>query len=253
MPFTAIHPAAILPFFPLSRSRGWRTALVLGALTPDLIRVLPGVGREFSHSIPGVAFLAAPLAFALTPIVSRWLVPRLARLPGCEALSKPSSSRFPWLLAIMGALLGGGTHLLWDLFTHDGPIIIHWALLDTKLMDSKAGPIHLRHMAWAFHSLLGGALLAAAFVRMVATSPRGWRALFCGAWIRLATATLLPLALLFRLRAIDGIPFHEDVILFVRSTSPLTMPALGVTALASLLLFLWETRAPASAAPTRNP
>lgn len=250
MPFTAIHPAATLPFFPLSRSRGWRTALVLGALTPDLIRALPGVGREFSHSVPGVLLLAAPLAFVLTPLVSRWIVPRFARLPGCEALARSGPSSFPWLLMGLGALVGGFTHLLWDLFTHDGPTILHWAILDTKLMDSEAGPIRLRHMAWTVHSLLGGALLAAAFARMVAVSSSGWRALLSGAWIRLAVATLLPLAVLFRLRAVDGVPLHEDAILFVRSTSPLTMPVLGATALAGLVVFLWETRRPRK--PTRE-
>ncbi len=242
MPFTAIHPAATLPFFPFSRSRGWRTALVLGALTPDLIRAFPGVGRQFSHSIPGVVLLAAPFAMLLTPIVSRWLVPRFARLPGCESLARTAPSSFPWLLTILGALIGGGTHLIWDLFTHDGPTILHWSFLDTKLMDSKAGPIHLRHMAWLFHSILGCLLLAWAFARMMARSAQGWRALLTGPWIRMALVVVTPLALLFRLRAVDGVPIEQDVILFVRSTSPLTMPVLGATAIACLLVFLWETR-----------
>lgn len=242
MPFTAIHPAATLPFFFLSRSRGWRTALVLGALTPDLIRALPGVDREFSHSIPGVVLLAAPLAVLISPMVSRWLVPRFARLPGCEALAHTAPSSLPWLLMILGALIGGGTHLIWDLFTHDGPTIVHWSLLDTKLMDSKAGPIRLRQLSWLFHSILGCLLLCGAFARMVAQSTQGWRALFLGPWLRLALVAFTPLALLFRLRAVDGIPFEQDVILFVRNTSPLTMPVLGLTALACLLMFLWETR-----------
>lgn len=246
MPFTAIHPAATLPLFRLSRSRGWRSALVLGSITPDLIRGLPNVGREFSHSLPGILLVAAPLAFVCAPIVSRWLVPRLARLPGCEALADTSPAPFPWLLALVGAILGGGTHLLWDLFTHDGPPLVHWALLDVQLMDSEAGPIHLRQLAWITHSILGGMLLAGAFLRMVARSRTGWRALATGAWIRLALAASIPLAVLFYARAVDGIPFPQDVILFVRSKSPLTFPVLRASALGCLLLVFWETRRPRS-------
>jgi len=243
MPFTAIHPAATLPLFRLSRSRGWRSALVLGAMTPDIARAIPGIGREFSHSLPGVLMVSAPMAFALTPIVSRWLVPRLARLPGCEALADPSPSRFPWLLVLLGALLGGGTHLLWDLFTHDGgPTLVHWALLDLKVMDSQAGPVHLRQLAWIAHSLLGGILLAGAFLRMITRSKAGWQALATGTWIRLALAAMAPLGALFYVRAVNGIPIYQDAILFVRSKSPLTFPVLGAAAMVSLLLVLWETR-----------
>lgn len=238
---TLVHPAAILPLVRLSRTRGWKTALVLGAMAPDLVRLLPGVGRELSHSLLGLGILVLPFTLVLAPLISRWVLPRAMRLPGLAGLVDPKE-RFGWEWAILGAILGGGTHLFWDLFTHDGGPTIPSAFLDTKIMDSVAGPIRIRHLAWGLHSLLGAGVLVAALAWILVRSPGGPRTLLHPTWIRLATAFTLPIAWLYYVSATHGIPFYEDAILLVRIASPWTRPALLLSALGTLGLFFWETR-----------
>jgi hypothetical protein len=129
MPFTLAHPAAILP---LRGSRFLRTApLVIGAVTPDVPYYLPlgpsghplRVGLD-THSLLGactvdlalgllllaVAVLLREPLTALLPARARWLC-----LEGLEPFRRRAAE---WLLAPLAILIGVGSHLLWDSFTH---------------------------------------------------------------------------------------------------------------------------------------
>src|SRR5215472_18003188 len=129
MPFTLAHPAAVLP---LRGSRFLRTApLVIGAVTPDVPYYLPlgpsghplRVGLD-THSLVGactvdvalgllllaIAVLLREPLTALLPARARWLC-----LQGLEPFRRRAGE---WLLAPLAILLGVGSHLLWDSFTH---------------------------------------------------------------------------------------------------------------------------------------
>ncbi|CRK62213.1 conserved membrane-spanning protein [Alloactinosynnema sp. L-07] len=119
MPFTLAHPAAVLPFF---RTRLPTSALVAGALAPDLLQFagLSRLDTGFTHTIPGF-ILTIPLALILTAVwhhcaqeAALALSPRrFARAP----LPKP-------IPAIAAAALGISTHLVWDAFTHSHGFVV---------------------------------------------------------------------------------------------------------------------------------
>jgi len=132
MPFTPSHIAAVLPLLSSSRMRAlldpW--ALAIGAMVPDLPIFLP-VLPDYSdwHSWQGVVtvdllavliLLALFHAFLRDPLLSL-LPPSLA---GRAATLLPSWRRIVRSLPaiVAGALVGAGSHVLWDSFTHStGP------------------------------------------------------------------------------------------------------------------------------------
>lgn len=241
MPFTYSHPAAVLPFLGRSNSRGWRTALVLGSMTPDFARAFPWIDREFSHSLAGLFLLDTPLAAVLAVIASLWIVPRAARLPGLERLARPSLP-IGWGLVILGAFLGGGTHLIWDIFTHGDTPIFHAAFLDTPLTDTISGPYRVRHLAWPLHSLAGFLAVAIAVAAHFRKSPWGLAALARAPWIRLALAGTLPLLALLRIHPIHLGSMGADLAMLFHSNHPgLRFVFLGSGALLAAQ-FLYETR-----------
>ena len=122
MPFTFSHAAAALPF---RRTRLMMSALIVGCFAPDFEYFL-GVHGGFGHTLPGVFVFDVPLAFA-----ALWLFHNYAKEPlvAClpegtreriepapRSLSVDSVSRFA--IVIVSILVGIGTHILWDSFTH---------------------------------------------------------------------------------------------------------------------------------------
>jgi hypothetical protein len=129
MPFTLAHPAAVLP---LLRHPFVPAALVAGSMAPDLPYFLraaglastragdwyePFLNATHTHSLSG---LPIDLLYAVALVAAYWLIraPITALLP--LGLAIPTNSRAKaqyaaWLIA--SALIGTGTHLLWDAFT----------------------------------------------------------------------------------------------------------------------------------------
>lgn len=241
MPFTYAHPAVIVPFVDRSNARGWRSALVLGAMSPDLARMIPVWGtRELSHSIPGLFLVDVPLAVVLALIWSIWFAPRAIRLPGLEAMEHPwmKSSRY---LIPLGALIGGATHLVWDIFTH-GPPVFHHPFLNIYLFQTVAGPFVVRDLNWFVHSFAGLGVLGWGACRLIQRSPRGLGSLLHPSWWKLLLAAVAPFSL-----AVVWIDFSSpnvfvdayQVIIFGGSKS---IRLLQVATILFFAVFWWETR-----------
>lgn len=248
MPLTYAHPALILPFLGRVRSRGWLSGLVAGSMTPDFARLVPGVGREFSHSIPGLFLLDLPVAILIAAFATWVLVPRAARLPGLQGLSRPASDRIAWHWLALAALVGCATHLGWDVFTHGEHKIFHAAFLDRQIADTDAGPFRVRQLAWALNSLAG--LLALGIVGFLhlrrARIPL--RSFLAAPWLRMAALTLAPLVVLplehpVRLSSLMG-----DVAMILHSDRPLVRLAILASGAALFGMFLFETRRKATSA-----
>jgi uncharacterized protein DUF4184 len=130
MPFTLAHPAAVLP---LLRHPFVPAALVAGSMAPDLPYFLraagltstragdwyePFLNATHTHSLSG---LPIDLLYAVALVAAYWLMraPITALLPPGLAIPKANSRANAqyagWLVA--SALIGTGTHLLWDAFT----------------------------------------------------------------------------------------------------------------------------------------
>lgn len=250
MPLTYAHPALILPLAGRIRSRGWFSGLVAGSMAPDFARLLPGVGREFSHSILGMILVDTPLAILLAAVATLFLVPRAARLPGLGGLSRSPEDRIAWHWLALAALVGGATHLGWDLFTHGDHRIFHAAFLDRELADTAAGPFRVRQLAWPLHSLAGLIALAIAGLLHLRRSRTPLRSFFAPPWLRMAAIALVPLVVIPMAHPIRGATLVGDLAMVLHSNLPAVRFAILASGLGLLGLFLFETRSRTRASPT---
>ncbi|WP_250289842.1 DUF4184 family protein [Streptomyces atroolivaceus] len=155
MPFTLSHAAAVLPG--IRRSGTGRgplvaSALVAGSFAPDITyyadTAVPGAMEfgEVTHAVWGVFTLDVLIAGAL---VALWLMlrePLVALLPEAARgrvhafvrgrRREPGAPAFPdavWF--VLSAVIGAGTHVVWDSFTHHD----RWGTELIPLLDRSVG------------------------------------------------------------------------------------------------------------------
>lgn len=242
MPLTYAHPALILPFLGRVRSRGWLSGLVAGSMTPDFARLIPGISREFSHSVPGMFLIDLPVAIAIAIFATVILAPRAARLPGLGSLTRPSGDRIAWHWLGLAALLGCATHLGWDFFTHGEHKIFHAAFLDTQIADTDAGPFRVRQLAWSLNTLAG--LLALGIFGLLHLRRNGTplRSFLAGPWLRLVAVSLAPLVVIPLEHPVRLSSLMSDVAMILHSDRFLVRLAILASAAGLFGMFLFETR-----------
>jgi hypothetical protein len=137
VPFTFLaHQAAVVPL-KLARPRWFDgTALALGTIVPDLEyawQELPAKG--WAHTLEGVLLFVLPASLVLAALVRRVVArPLAAHLPDGEwfrlrdyaALAEAPGGAGAWALAVVSVLVGAGTHVVWDAFTHAGTFATTW-------------------------------------------------------------------------------------------------------------------------------
>lgn len=161
MPFTPSHAVAALPFV---RTPLVASAIAIGAMTPDLPLFVRGIGLGygFTHTwmnllwTGAIAFvlfllwrvLLRPSAGELAPT---WAATRLPRewnqspwLAARQAVGAGESRWYPLLLTV-SLLIGVASHILWDLFTHEG----RWGSRLLPILDAQWGP--LQGFKWLQH------------------------------------------------------------------------------------------------------
>jgi hypothetical protein len=177
MPFTPSHAVVALPFI---RTPLVPAAIAIGAMTPDLplfVRGLPlsyGVTHAFAW-LPLTIVIALVLLLvwrcvlrpAMRELAPRWLA---ARLPGewdegagralreTLPIGRGAPAHASWrgmLLLLLSLLLGVVSHIVWDLFTHEG----RWGSTALPALDAEWGP--LPGYKWLQHgsSAIGLAIL----------------------------------------------------------------------------------------------
>jgi hypothetical protein len=162
MPFTVSHAAAALPIHVFGR-RLPLAALMIGSMAPDFAFFIPFAPyRSSTHSIPGIFWFCLPVSLAVWYIFIRWMEqPTMALFPDAwrEKLT-PTGPITPKLLALtsLGIVLGAGTHLLWDSFTHSHT----WASTAMPALrerQSALGGAPLYHLLQVASSVFGLAVL----------------------------------------------------------------------------------------------
>ncbi|MFI5692702.1 DUF4184 family protein [Kribbella sp. NPDC051586] len=136
MPFTLAHPAAVLP---LVRRPFVTSALVAGAVAPDLLYVGPiyrfatqHINGNFTltltHEFTSALWLDPLIALVLLAVYNLLLRrPLVALAPPALAARLPSSVRPSLLWTLVSAVIGAVTHVVWDSFTHgDGYFVRHF-------------------------------------------------------------------------------------------------------------------------------
>ncbi len=129
MPFTAAHPAAVLPLRNWSsRFLPW-SALVIGSLAPDMeYFIFFRPVSKYGHSLAGLIYFCLPVGLIV------WLCFHLVLKRPMSYLLPDSERPYFWASAIrrvdltprtlacvgLAIVVGALTHLLWDAFTHAG-------------------------------------------------------------------------------------------------------------------------------------
>ncbi|MCS3443519.1 DUF4184 family protein [Microbacterium phyllosphaerae] len=209
MPFTPSHALVALPFI---RTPLVPAAIAIGAMTPDLPLFLRGVGLDYSftHTFGNVVWtaLVAFVLFLVWRVVLRPAVGELSpswvarRVPadwsqsGVEAAGAAvgvGARRrwYPVLLAV-SLILGVLSHILWDLFTHEG----RWGVAILPALGEMWGP--LTGYKWLQHgsSAIGLVVIAIwAALRLRHAEPRIAVARVIPAGVRIAWWLSLPAVL----------------------------------------------------------
>jgi membrane-bound metal-dependent hydrolase YbcI (DUF457 family) len=225
VPFTPSHTVAILPFLrtPLAPA-----AMALGAMAPDLPYFLPvRIPRSLTHSLEGV--LTVDLAVGVVAFVLWLLVLRAPALDYSPAwLRERMAPQARWrvrgvvisgLLVAVAVVLGILTHLLLDLFTHEGGFLSQIA----PWTDDRVGPWAAANLVHAAVSVLTTALLVWWVRRWAQRTPRSTRPSRVGEKERVITwiALLALLVVIGAVRWIWGIQVQER--------QPLNSSLLGVS------------------------
>ena len=168
MPFTAAHPAAILP---LLRHRCWfsATGLVAGSIAPDFqyFLLFPFLDQS-GHTLAGLLYFNLPVALVIASIfqlVVRW--PAVAHLPdwfkgrarAVPLLNWLEYLKQRWAVFAFSAVLGAFTHIFWDAFTHESGYFVQvWPVL-TSMVTVMGYEIMFCRLLQHGSTLVGGLLI----------------------------------------------------------------------------------------------
>jgi hypothetical protein len=182
VPFTASHPAAVLP---LVRLGLMPSALVIGSMVPDLSYYLPiPVNSAVTHSAIGIPtldlllgllsfaiwwLLVAPLAVALASAGLRARLP----VPAMPVAEPAAVSVRPWrragylLMLVLSLSAGATTHVVWDEFTHVG----RFGYRHVAWLADPHGPLPGYRWAQYGSTVLGAVVIVLALHRWWGSAP----------------------------------------------------------------------------------
>lgn len=190
MPFTFAHPAAVLPFITWDHKFWVPSALVVGSMAPDFEYFcrLQCVSL-WSHTPAGLFSFCLPVGLAVfwiyhvfqKELVVSWL-PKPCVCERCYLSTSSPPFSFSYLLRIcLSLLLGAGTHLLWDGFTHgNGFLLPHIPVLSTVLILPGGLEVRLHSLLQDLSTVVGMGMLGLAIWDALGRRPA--RSLFEGLW-----------------------------------------------------------------------
>ncbi|MBW7465502.1 hypothetical protein ABID22_001336 [Pontibacter aydingkolensis] len=184
MPFTAAHPAIILPLkYKFSRLFS-TTGLVIGSIAPDFAYFLsPLLTTKVSHTLKGVLLFNLPVTIILAILfhgivreqIIRFLPPFLERRASVAAHAMWFTYlRNNWHIFLFSALIGILSHLFWDSFTHYAGFFVRNFAILRRPIDFFGYALPL--CRWLQHfSTIAGLIAISLFVAKlpVYTSVRG--------------------------------------------------------------------------------
>jgi hypothetical protein len=139
---------------------------MIGAMAPDLAFAF-GAPRSLSHVPFGLLPVCLPIVLLGVLWAEGLVFPFFKSvLPGSVGIEWPrlfASSRMPqgpvgWALAGVAGLIGAGTHILWDGFTHPGwwPTTV---LYPDAAVLVAGGFLHVAQVLWVASTAIGAAFL----------------------------------------------------------------------------------------------
>lgn len=236
MPFTFAHPAIILPFRYLPRKWYSMTGLVIGSMTPDFEYFLRmRIKSEYSHTIFGLFWLDLPLALILAFLYQN--VVRISLLKNLPTALKARVLRFNgfnwnayfrkhWPIVILSILIGAGSHLLWDAFTHHSGFFVQRVPFLSQSIRLFGMPVPVFKMLQHLSTVAGLLLIGLLFVKLP-KSPVIEESSASRYWIvvGLLTLTILSVRVLLALKTV----FPGDIVVSAISAFLLSLLAIGVS------------------------
>lgn len=178
MPFTFSHPAIILPLTWLPRQWYSLTGLVIGSMIPDFEYFLRmKIQSNYSHTISGLFWFDLPLgllfAFIFHNIIRDSLIDNLpaalsSRLSVFKQFNWNRQVKNQWLVIIISLLIGAGSHLFWDSFTHTHGYFAQSIPLLTNMVSILGIQIPVLKILQHTSTLFGGIIIAYAIFRLPA-------------------------------------------------------------------------------------
>lgn len=162
MPFTVSHAAAALPVNALFR-RLPLAAVIIGSMAPDYAFFVPFAPyRSSTHSLAGLFTFCLPVGLVLWFLYVRVMEkPTMALLPDAWREKLVPTGRIDARLigrVSLGIVIGAGTHLLWDSFTHSHTWVTT-AVPELRERSDALGGAPLYHLLQIASSVFGLAVL----------------------------------------------------------------------------------------------
>lgn len=176
MPFTFSHPAIVFPLTYLPKKWYSLTGLVIGSLTPDFEYFLRmRIKSNYSHTLDGFFWFDLPLglllAFIFHNIIRNSLFDNLptffkSRFSVFRQFDWNEHFKKNWFVVAISILIGAGSHILWDSFTHEHGYFVQTipTLTNTIELFNRQAPILkiLQHSS----TIIGGLVIAFAIYKL---------------------------------------------------------------------------------------
>src|SRR5258708_698260 len=178
MPWTLVHPAAVLPLRKYCANRRLFGALVVGSVSPDFGYY---VGRfdiaTTAHTLLGLLIVCLPTGLALLVFIRMLHRPVANLLPEPHRQAILSLPRMPQLgnpmtvLCVSGSIvIGAVTHNVWDSFTHRaGYVVARWPLLQMPAFMVGTKTLWVFEVLQHASTTIGLIILVAAYLRWLST------------------------------------------------------------------------------------
>ena len=236
MPFTPAHSAIVLPL--IKSKRFSATGLIIGSMVPDFEYFFKmSVNSRFSHTLGGLFYFGIPvtifLALLFHEVVKKNLIDNLPaivqqRLQPLRQFQFIPYFRTHYLVFMISALVGAGSHIGWDAFTHaDGyfvaelPFVYKGAVVP---LDGARYPLWyaLQHIStWVGLAVLVVYLAVQPATRQSIAKPSIWY------WLCVIGIGLLVVMLRFQFNFDKA--FLGDLVVSSISATTLAMIVLGLT------------------------
>jgi hypothetical protein len=174
MPWTFVHPAAVLPLRKLGVNRLSFGGLVVGSVAPDIGYY---VGRfdlaAIAHTTPGLLILCLPTGLVLFVLVRALHYPVANLLPQPHRSALLSMPQVPRLISLpvifavgVSITIGAMTHNAWDSFTHSaGYMVMKLPLLRESVWMLGNGSVRVYELLQHSSTLVGLLVVLVAYVK----------------------------------------------------------------------------------------
>jgi len=169
MPFTFVHPIAIIPIYKLSKKKLDIVALAIGSVSPDFEYFIRfRLKSDYSHDlILGILF-NLPIAIIIYLISKSKITEIILKhtTQKCHTLYSNIEYKNKWVV-FLSIILGMYTHILWDTLTHFNPFTANNFTLLSKQINFGDSQVNVYRILQHLSNLLGATVGSYLFYKKI--------------------------------------------------------------------------------------